>query len=126
MEFFTDSIHRTFAVDVAETLIKRGTRVTFVETAGLVGLKTCDADDLAIGTADEDFSSDTDFAAPKQGLSVRLFAPSAIFKANAAIAAATQLGKAVAGKVIAGTDLDYITHTGCGAANEIVSAYKLQ
>ena len=126
MQTFTDSIHRSFAVDAAETIIKRGTRVTFTETAGIVALKTASDSELAVGTADEDYSNDTDYAAPAQGLSVRLFALSAIFKAGAAIPAATQLGKAAGGKVIAGTDIDYITHSGCGAEDEILTAFKLQ
>ena len=126
MQTFTDSIKRTFSVDVAETTIKRGTRLTFLETSNIIGLKTAADDELAIGVADEDYSNDTDFAAPAQGLSVRLFALSTVFKASAAIAAATQIGKAADGKVVTGTDMDYITHSGCGADDELVAAYKLQ
>ena len=126
METFTDSLNRTFAVDAAETLIKRGTRVTFVVTGGLVGLKTAAATELAIGTSDEDYSSNADASAPAQGMSVRLFSCSTIFKASAAIAPAARLGKAASGKVVAGSDMDYITHTGCSAADELITAYKLQ
>lgn len=126
MQTFSDSINRTFAVDAGETAIKRGTRVTFTETAGVVALATCSDTDLAVGVADEDWSSDTDAAAPSQGLAVRLFSAPHVFKAAGAIAAATQLGKATDGKVTAGSDMDYISHSGCANANELITAFKLQ
>jgi hypothetical protein len=122
-----DSLIRSFPVDAGETaVLKRGTRVKFLVTSSVVGLATADADDLAIGVIERDWNPSADSGAPAQGASVRLFGYPRVFIAASAIADATQLTPAAAGKVDNGIGYPYVTFKGAGADGEQVVGYKCE
>lgn len=113
----------TLAVDSGETSIKRGTRLCIKVTSGVTALATAGANDLDIGVADEDWSSNTALAAPSRGIRVKLYGVSRIFIASGAITAGTQLARAASGKVTAGTGLQYVAWKGATADGDWVTGY---
>ena len=121
-----ESLIATFPVDVAETVLLRGTRVKFLLTAGVVGLATASATDLAIGVVERDFTNDATVGNPAQGCAVRLFGYPRTFIAASATTDAGQLSPVASGKVDDGIGYPYVAFKGAGAANELVTGYKVE